>query len=349
MTLKQLLDGYPKDKRAYVVAERSWACNDPVLSRAFAKELALSGRASAEEILETLVGAARNWLEDAMAGQYGPIIDVSDTMKSLVEKTAAGFDGLMERSAVIKTKAKAQRSILKANFNDLEDCITDQKMGIPFPSLKAVPADATIVNLPDPDRSVVKIDSIHDVIASRRSVRAWGTGGLTKAELSWLLWATQGIRGGVSGRPNLRNVPSGGSRHPFETYLAVHDVEGLSPGIWRYRPTKHDLVLVRLGGDFERTLSEAANEQDFVGSAPVVFLWSAIPYRTEWRYCTAAHKIILQDSGHLGQNLYLAATAIDCGTCGIGAYDQKLMDEFLGLDGEEEFVVYCAPVGRMKT
>ncbi|MCX7024673.1 MAG: SagB/ThcOx family dehydrogenase [Spirochaetes bacterium] len=348
MTLKELLDTWPQEKRAYVVAERSWACDDPVLSRAFAKELALSGREAAAGILATLVGAARNRLEEAMEGQYGTVSAVSGDMKALVEKTASEFDGVLGRSAAIKLKAKAQRSILKANFGDLAGCVTDQKMGIPFPGIKATPDGATIERLPAPDRSVVRVDSIHDVIARRKSVRSWGEGSISKAELSWLLWATQGIRGGTSGHPTLRNVPSGGSRHPFETWLVVRNVEGIAPGIWRYRPVEHDLVLVRPDADLETALTKAAREQDFVGSAPLTFIWTVIPYRTEWRYCTAAHKIILQDSGHLGQNLYLAATAIGCGTCGIGAYDQGLMDAIVGVDGEDEFVIYCAPVGRLK-
>jgi len=56
---------------------------------------------------------------------------------------------------------------------------------------------------------------------------------------------------------------------------------------------------------------------------------------------------MLLDAGHVCQNLYLACEAIDCGTCAVGAYDQKLIDKFLALDGENEFVVYVAPVGKV--
>jgi len=51
--------------------------------------------------------------------------------------------------------------------------------------------------------------------------------------------------------------------------------------------------------------------------------------------------------GHIGQNLYLACEALGLGTCTIGAYDQQAMDALLGLDGDTEFVVYLAPVGRL--
>ena len=60
-------------------------------------------------------------------------------------------------------------------------------------------------------------------------------------------------------------------------------------------------------------------------------------------------KIIAQDSGHVCQNLYLACEAIQAGTCAIGAYDQDKMDAVLQVDGQEEFAIYCAPVGKLKT
>ncbi|MDD4274108.1 MAG: nitroreductase family protein [Desulfobacter postgatei] len=46
--------------------------------------------------------------------------------------------------------------------------------------------------------------------------------------------------------------------------------------------------------------------------------------------------------------LYLACETIDAGTCAIAAYDQEELDELLGLDGEEEFAIYLAPVGKVK-
>jgi SagB-type dehydrogenase family enzyme len=76
-------------------------------------------------------------------------------------------------------------------------------------------------------------------------------------------------------------------------------------------------------------------------------MWSAIPYRMEWRYGLAAHKVILLDAGHVCQNLYLACEAIGAGTCAVAAYDQELMDKLLRIDGNDEFVIYLAAVGKV--
>ena len=104
----------------------------------------------------------------------------------------------------------------------------------------------------------------------------------------------------------------------------------------------------------ETTLAEAHHllarhaglNQPCLGAAAVSFLWTAVAPRMEWRYDLAAHKVIAVDAGHVGQNLYLACEAIDCGACVIAAYDQEACDRLLGVDGEDEFTVYLAAVGK---
>ncbi|MDF2904607.1 MAG: nitroreductase, partial [Bacillus sp. (in: firmicutes)] len=40
--------------------------------------------------------------------------------------------------------------------------------------------------------------------------------------------------------------------------------------------------------------------------------------------------------------------SIGAGACSIGIYDQKLIDGILKLDGDEEFVLYLAAVGKKR-
>ena len=86
--------------------------------------------------------------------------------------------------------------------------------------------------------------------------------------------------------------------------------------------------------------------QNFIAASAVTFFWTVIPARMEWRYDLAAHKVIAIDAGHVGQNLYLACQSIDAGCCAVAAYDQSACDQLLGVDGEEEFTIYLAPVGK---
>ena len=86
--------------------------------------------------------------------------------------------------------------------------------------------------------------------------------------------------------------------------------------------------------------------QRFAGEAGALVVWTAVPYRMEWRYDLAAHKAIALDAGHVCQNMYLAGEALDVGVCAIAAYDQDAMDQLLRVDGQEEFSVYMASAGK---
>ncbi len=195
-------------------------------------------------------------------------------------------------------------------------------------------------------RNISPVDLV-SAIGNRRSRRKFRSQPLSLDELSFLLWATQGIRRQVDDGTAFRTVPSAGCRHAFETYLCVLNVSGLDPGIYRYLPVEEQLLFESHEEDLQEKIVEAALGQTFFGKAPVNFIWSAIPYRMEWRYDIAAHKVIAIDAGHVCQNLYLACEAIGAGTCAVAAYNQDLMDRLLGVDGVEEFAVYMAPVGKV--
>jgi SagB-type dehydrogenase family enzyme len=165
-------------------------------------------------------------------------------------------------------------------------------------------------------------------------------------ELSFLLWATQGIKHiAQNGTYFRKTVPSAGARHPFETYLAITKVDGITPGVYRFLASQNALLLVNLHENLPETISELTCGQSFCGNGCVFFIWTVIPYRTEWRYGSYAMKGILLDAGHVGQNLYLACESAGLGTCGIAAYIQEKSDRLIGVNGEDEFSIYMAPVG----
>ena len=237
---------------------------------------------------------------------------------------------------------------LKANWDLLAGFVSDQNRGIEHPPLqRSLPEGAEVVRLPLADPDAHSEMSPGGVIDARKSVRKFTGEPITMEELSWLLWATQGVKKVLKdGVASLRTVPSGGARHPMDTYLIVNGVTDLEPGLYRYLPVDHSLV--RLGGRIApETAAEGCLGQPFAGDCAVCFVWSAIPYRTSWRYGPVSDKIIALDAGHICQNLYIACTALGLGTCAIGAYDQEKMDGLLGLDGEDEFVIYVSPVGRL--
>ncbi len=226
---------------------------------------------------------------------------------------------------------------------------TAQSLNLPAPYLqKPYLPDSALISLPDGAAALAKLGrmSIGDAITRRESVRAFSEAPLTLEELSALLWATQGVRKVLNPGRALRTVPSAGARHSFETYLAVRRVAGLQSGLYRFLPFDGKLEELVLDGQIGHKAAIACLEQMFVADAAVTFFWTAIPSRMEWRYDLAAHKVIAVDAGHVCQNLYLASTALGMGTCAIAAYDQAACDKLLGIDGNQEFTVYIAPVGK---
>lgn len=227
--------------------------------------------------------------------------------------------------------------------------MTDQRRGVaPPPVEKPYARESQRIDLIAQEEwhSLAHVDLIH-AIQNRKSHRHFRDKALSIEELSFLLWATQGIRGSADGTSVFRTVPSAGCRHALETYLCILNVAGLAAGIYRYLPVEHQLLVVSLEKNLPEEIVIATFYQSFIGSAPVSFIWTTMPYRMEWRYHLAAHKVIAIDAGHVCQNLYLAAAAIGGGACGIGAYHQELMDKLLGVDGDDEFTIYLAVVGKI--
>ncbi|MGZ7135431.1 MAG: SagB/ThcOx family dehydrogenase [Methanobacterium sp.] len=247
-----------------------------------------------------------------------------------------------------KKLVNQNRYFLKDNIRKtINFAYTDQNKGIAPPPLeKPYPADAPRIKLHDAPWKKIFDIKLNDAIQFRESRRKYSSEPITLFELSFLLWATQGVRF-ISGANVFRNVPSAGCRHALETYLAIFNVEDVNPGIYRYLPLSHQLLFEKEEDNLREKIISSTMGQIFSGNGALTFIWSAIPYRMEWRYGLASYKEIALDAGHVGQNLYLACEAIDAGTCTIAAYDQEYVDRLLGLDGEDEFTIYLAPVGKI--
>lgn len=249
---------------------------------------------------------------------------------------------------------KNNRDFLKTDFKALKNIKTDKQMGLPAPSfLKGYNKDEVLITLPNVNKEILVKPNVYDCLEDRRSVRMYSEKYITLEELSYLLTMTSGIQSvNENTGTTLRRVPSGGASHTFETYLIINRVEGLDEGVYRYLPLENKLIYMYKLHDAEEKIDEATDGQPFVqgfvSKSAVIFAWSCIPYRAEYRFDTQAHKKLLIDVGHVCQNLYIASESINCGTCAIGIYDQKLIDKMLNLDGEDEFIIYMAAVGKKK-
>jgi hypothetical protein len=107
-----------------------------------------------------------------------------------------------------------------------------QSQGRPQPPLE-LPYDANQrpIELPPPETLDLEPVNLRELIEQRRTVRNYSAEPLTLAELSHLLWCTQGVQDMRESYATVRTVPSAGARHAFETYLLVNTVEEVEQGV----------------------------------------------------------------------------------------------------------------------
>ena len=224
---------------------------------------------------------------------------------------------------------------------------SDQQKGLPQPPLQdEFDKSAEIIDLPNPESINLPPVDFKQLVYERSSLRKFKNTALTLEELSYLLWCSQGVKKIVPDKRTYRTVPSAGARHAFETYLLVNNVENLKSGLYKFLALEHKLILMPASGNIADKVTEGCLGQKFVKTCAVTFIWTADVYRMAWRYGQRGYRYLHLDAGHACQNLYLAAETINCGACGIAAFDDKDLNSILKLDGENKFVIYLGTVGK---
>ncbi|OQB23387.1 MAG: Nitroreductase family protein [Firmicutes bacterium ADurb.Bin182] len=237
------------------------------------------------------------------------------------------------------------RNFMKSPFGKF-NYMSDQQKGANQPPLFKAPGGGEIIRLTRDFEGVVVQNCFSALVNERISIRSFSNEPMTLEQISFLLWSTQGVKSvSQDGYRTMRTVPSAGARHPFEVYIAAINIRGLSASLYHYLPNAHEMELWQREERLKDKVTAALSGQRWASEAGAVFIYSVIPYRGEWRYGTASHKVMLIDAGHAAQNLYLSAHAVGCGACAVGHYDQNALDSLLGLDGRDEFCIYAVPVG----
>ena len=184
-----------------------------------------------------------------------------------------------------------------------------------------------------------------EAINRRRSTREYSGEPMTLEELSRVLFLMDGINYERWGN-RLRAAPSSGALYPIEAYAVAHEIAGLEPGVYHYGVKDHSLAQVRAGDLRHEVVSQGLSQQ-FLGQCNVVLFLTVIFQRMRFKYQDRTYRYGLLEAGHLGQNIYLAATSMGLGACAIGAFMDDEINAMLGVDGEEEAAVYMLAVGKI--
>jgi SagB-type dehydrogenase family enzyme len=211
------------------------------------------------------------------------------------------------------------------------------------PALYKTYKDAERYPLPEPD----DFQGLYTetAIEKRRSVRDFSGQPITLMQLSRLLRYTGGINAQRWGH-SLRAAPSAGALYPIECYPVLHRVDGLEQGVYHYAVQEHQLELLKAGAHGGEIVRHGLMQQ-FLGEANLVLVFTAVFQRLRWKYQERSYRYALLETGHLGQNVYLAATSMGLGACAVGAFGDDGVNRMLGVDGQEEAALYLFAVGTV--
>ena len=178
-------------------------------------------------------------------------------------------------------------------------------------------------------------------LQQRRSLRAFADAPLTLAQAGQLLWAAQG-QTAADGR---RTAPSAGALRPLELHLVAGAVQGLAPGVYRYRPTRHALARVAAGDPRAALAAVAHGGQQWLQQAPALVVVSGVVARSAGRYGERAERFVVLEAGAATQNLLLQAVALGLGATFVGAFNEAALARLLVLPSGERPLA-LVPVGR---
>jgi nitroreductase len=120
-----------------------------------------------------------------------------------------------------------------------------------------------------------------------------------------------------------REIPDATIGRLLESAHLAPSAGNLEP--WKFVVVKQD--------ELKEKLSQAANDQDSINSAPVCVVVCAEPSRSAAKYGErGADLYCLQDTAAAAQNILLTATGYGLGSCWVGDFDEMAVKESLGLD-----------------
>src|SRR5712691_9016904 len=148
-----------------------------------------------------------------------------------------------------------------------------------------------------------------------------------------------------AGEVAFRAAASAGGLHPIETYVVCGDLPGLAAGVYHFSPADFALRCLRQG-DYRGALARAAGGDPTVAAAPGTLVFSAIFWRSAWKYRGRSYRYCFWDNGTIVANLLAAATAVGLPARVLTGFVDAQVNHLLGLDGHREASTCLAPLGQ---
>ena len=141
---------------------------------------------------------------------------------------------------------------------------------------------------------------------------------------------------------SLRSTPSAGALYPCEVYFQARNVSGLIDGIYHYEQASGtNALLCELTDDGIEPYFE-----DNVRFDGIVFLISAVYFRSSWKYLNRAIRYILLDSGHQIGAVLAMLNLHNMHSKICFEFDKQVLNQLFGFENFEFFMasVKCCDI-----
>ncbi|WP_083517998.1 SagB/ThcOx family dehydrogenase [Desulfomicrobium orale] len=200
------------------------------------------------------------------------------------------------------------------------------------------------------EESQVQKTDLWEVMRTRRSERDYDAVSLPMQDISRLLFYAYGETGSLdtgSYIVRLRSIPSAGALYPLDIYVLACTVKSLESGLYHYNVRDHALEELKQGDFLQSIIPLIQNSNNFwLKQAGLILFVTATFRRNQMKYGERGYRGVLLDAGHLAQNIQLAATGLGLGACVLMGCMDDPVNDFLGVDGVEESVLYAISIGR---
>jgi SagB-type dehydrogenase family enzyme len=131
----------------------------------------------------------------------------------------------------------------------------------------------------------------------------------------------------------LRTVPSAGALYPCEIYLQIRGVKGVLSGIYHYEVSTESICLLQ---EIENDGIEYYFPNQNIQKG-IIFLVSAVYFRSSWKYKDRAMRYIMLDSGHQLGAIYLSSIISDKKSKIDFNFDKLALNNMFGFREDEMF------------
>ena len=176
-----------------------------------------------------------------------------------------------------------------------------------------------------------------DAVFLRRSLRNFVKADVSADNFNSIVSLLGSSSEGMSSSPSHFGVGVG---------FLVSRVQGLAPGFYFYDDRTGDFQLARQG-DLLDEMTHVCLDQSWLSKCAIHFLLMSNFAEVESRFGPRGYRRAMITAGRLGQRLYIIATSLRLGCCGIGAFYDSEAQHLLGLNKDSR-LTYLLGTGPIK-